>query len=113
MATGAELRKAALALEGTVEAPHFDRSAFKVSRIYATLSADGLTANLKFRPDEQEFKCMLAPSAFAAVPNAWGRQGWTTVLLAELSERELVSALERAWKHALPRTRLPSKKRPA
>jgi len=30
MATGEELRRAALRLEGTVEAPHFDRTAFKV-----------------------------------------------------------------------------------
>jgi hypothetical protein len=50
---------------------HFDRVAFKVVRIYATLAADGRTANLKFKPDEQEFRCMMAPEAFAPVPNAW------------------------------------------
>jgi hypothetical protein len=93
MATAEQLRQAALALDGTVEAPHFDRTAFKVSRIYATLAADGLTANLKLSVDEQEFKCLLAPRAFAAVPNAWGRQGWTTAQLAELSQQELTSAL--------------------
>lgn len=110
MATGEELRRAALALDGTVEAPHFDRTAFKVSRIYATVAADGLTANFKFSPDEQEFKCMLAPKAFAPVPNAWGRQGWTTGLLSELTAQEVVSALETAWKHALPRKRGSSRK---
>ena len=111
MATGEELRNAALALEGTVEAPHFDRAAFRVSRIYATLAPDGLTANLKFSPDEQEFKCMLAPNAFAPLPNAWGRQGWTRARLVELSRGELVSALELAWRHALPRSRAPSRRR--
>ena len=63
MATGKDLRRLALALAGTIEAPHFDRAAFKVARIYVTLAADGRTANFKFTPDEQEFKCMLAPEA--------------------------------------------------
>jgi hypothetical protein len=100
MATAADLRRLALALEGTTEAPHFDRRAFKVARIYVTLAADGRTANFKFAPDEQEFKCLLAPEAFAAVPNAWGRQGWTTATLSKLSTAELKSALETAWSHA-------------
>jgi hypothetical protein len=32
MASGADLRRRALALEGTSEAPHFERAAFKVTR---------------------------------------------------------------------------------
>ena len=67
MATGSDLRRIALSLEGTAEAPYFDRAAFKVVRNYATLAADGRTANLKFTPDEQEFKCMMAPEAFTPV----------------------------------------------
>lgn len=93
----------ALALEGTTEAPHFDRTAFKVARIYATLAADGRSANFKFAPDEQEFKCMLLPEAFMRVPNAWGQQGWTTANLAALSTADLEAALEMAWRHAVPR----------
>ena len=103
MADAADLRRMALALPGTTEAPHFDRAAFKVARIYVTLAADGLSANLKFSPDEQEFKCMMVPEAFAPVPNAWGRQGWTTVELARLGLAELANALEIAWAHAVQR----------
>lgn len=44
MANAKDLRRMALALEGTTEAPHFDRAAFKVTRIYVTLAADGRTA---------------------------------------------------------------------
>jgi len=101
MATGRDLRRMALALEGTTEAPHFDRAAFKVARIYVTLAPDGRTANFKFTPDEQEFKCMMAPGAFAPIANAWGRQGWTTADLSKLSAAELKSALETAWAHAV------------
>jgi hypothetical protein len=111
MATGKDLRRVALSLEGTTEAPHFDRAAFKVARIYVTLGADGRTANFKFAPDEQDFKCMMAPEAFAPVPNAWGRQGWTTATLAKLSAAELRSALETAWRHAIAKKAARGRKR--
>ena len=102
MTSSSVFREIALSLAGTTEAPHFDRQAFKVKRIYATLAADGQTANLKLTPDEQEFKVMLAPEAFAAIDNGWGRQGWTTVTLVTISEAELRAALEMAHAHALP-----------
>lgn len=105
MARAADLRRVALSLAGTVEAPHFDRSVFRVARIYVTLAADGRSANFKFTPDEQEFKCMMAPAAFAPVAGAWGRQGWTTAMLAALSAAELKDALETAWRHAVPKRR--------
>lgn len=96
MATAHDLRRIALSLEGSREAPHFDRAAFKVVRIYATLAADGRSANLKFTPEEQEFKRLLAPDAFTPVPNAWGQQGRTVVTLAALDVPELKAALESA-----------------
>lgn len=100
MATTSEFRAIVLSLPGTIETPHFDRAAFRVRRIYVTLAADGLTANLKLTPDEQAFKTMLAPEGFVPLDNAWGRQGWTTVVLARLSEAELRAALEMAHAHA-------------
>ena len=103
MATGKDLRRIALALTGTTEAPHFDRAAFRVARIYVTLAADGRTANFKFTPDEQDFKCMMAPEAFAAAPGGWGRQGWTTATLSALRTAELKAALEMAWRQATPK----------
>ena len=100
MASSADLRRLALALTGTTEAPHFNRTAFKVARIYATVPADGLTANLKLEPAEQEFRCLVNPQAFTPVPNAWGKQGWTTVTLTELKPDELAGVLEAAWRGA-------------
>jgi len=101
MATGNDLRRMALALAGTTEAPHFDRAAFNVKRTYVTLGPDGRSANFKFMPDEQEFKCLLAPEAFVPIPNAWGKQGWTTADLSKLSAAELKAALETAYAHAV------------
>ena len=106
MATAHDLRRIAMSLDGTVEAPHFDRAAFKVTRIYATLAPDELTANLMFTPDEQQLKCTVAPDAFAPVPNAWGQRGATTVTLARVSLDELQDALTIAWRRALPMKRV-------
>ena len=103
MTTADDVRRIALSLDGTTEAPHFDRTAFKVARIYATLAADGRSVNLKFTPDQQALKCTVAPNAFAAIPNAWGQQGWTTAQLSALTNEELENALQLAWRHAQPR----------
>lgn len=48
---------------------------------------------------------MLAPAAFVPIDNGWGRQGWTTAVLAELSAEELKVALELAYAHALPKAK--------
>ena len=105
MSTGEDLRRLAHALAGTTESPHFDRTAFKVARTYVTLAADGLTANIRLAPEEQEFRCLLNPAAFSPVPNAWGRQGWTTIILSAVASDELASALEAAWRDAQPKPR--------
>jgi hypothetical protein len=101
MSTGKDLRRIALSLEGTTEAPHFDRTAFRAKRIYVTLAADEKTANFMFTPEEQEFKCMMAPEAFAPVPNAWGKRGATTAIISKLSIAELEDALRAAWRRAM------------
>jgi len=101
MSTSADLRRIALSLEGTTEAPHFDRTAFRARRIYVTLAADGKTANFMFTADQQEFKCMMAPEAFAPVPNAWGKRGATTAILSKLTTAELEDALRTAWRRAV------------
>ena len=103
MATTQDFEDITNSLEGTVSAPHFDRTAFKVKRIYATLGADGLSANLKLLPDEQEYKCMIHAEAFSPVDNAWGKQGWTVCILSVLTKKELRAALEMAWAHAWPK----------
>lgn len=82
MTDGSTLRQLALALDGVEAAPHFERTAFKVKRIFVTLAADGRTANFKFTPDER------------------------------IGKLDLAAALEMAWRHARPtprkRARAPS-----
>lgn len=95
--TAETLARLALALEGTSEAPHFDRRAFRTRTIYATLAADGQTANLKLDRDQQEHWCALLPEALAPVPNRWGIRGWAVLRLDRLSEDQIASLLRLAW----------------
>ena len=100
MADAADFRRIALTFDGATEYPHFDRRAFKARVTFATLAPDERTANIKFAPDEQALKCAVAPDAFLALDNAWGRRGWTCALLEALTEEELYAALELAWRRA-------------
>ena len=87
----------ALAFNGVTRHQHFDRLAFKARVIFATLAADGLSANMKFSPEEQQFKVMLAPEIFSPLNNAWGRQGWTQIDLTRIEASELNAALALAY----------------
>ena len=90
-------------MEGVSEVPHFDRAAFRYAKIFVTLAADVQTANFKYNPDQQEFKCMLNPDAFSPVPGGWGRMGYTTAILNKLDEEGLRAALDMAYGNALPK----------
>jgi hypothetical protein len=110
LANGDVFRRIALSFEGASEAPHFDRAAFKAPRTFATLAADQQTANIRFAPEEQEFKCLLAPEAFSPLAGGWGLQGWTVAKLSALNEADLRAALESAWRRARPAKRATRKK---
>ena len=111
MATAKDFRRIALAIEGTTEAPHFDRTAFKARRIYASLAPDGLTANLRFPPEEQEFRCAAQPDAYRKIANKWGDAGWTNATLSALTADDLKVALTSAWRFQdTPKKRSPSKR---
>ena len=111
MVTAKKCRAMCLALEDASEAAHFDRAVFRTSqRIYATLAADEKSLNVKLTPEQQELLVSARPQAFAAIDNAWGKQGWTTVTLAEVDDASLRDAL--AWAHVLAMAKKkPAKKR--
>ncbi len=103
--SGQRAAELALALPGTVEAPHFDRRAFRTSRrMFATLGASGGDLNLMFDPELRDFYCEQAPRAFAPVAGGWGRRGATRCDLARVDEPTLRSALAAAHALAAPKS---------
>lgn len=98
MVSAESFRELCLSLEDTREAPHFERLAFRTPRrIFATLAADGATANLCLTPDQQAAVAAADP-AFAPLEGAWGRRGWTVVDLRAVRPATLRDAV--AWAHA-------------
>ena len=98
-----------LSLEGATEAPHMERTAFRARKIFATLPPDGRTANLLLTPDLQAAVIEAMPHAFSPVPGGWGRMGFTTVDLTNVTEAALTPVLHEA--HALASEPAPRKAR--
>ena len=108
----ARARELAMALEGTGEAPHFHRLAFRTPRkIFATLDASARDLNLMFDPDLRDFYCEQAPEAFAPVPGGWGRNGATRCDLEQVDEAVLRSALLAAHRLAAPKPKPAARRR--
>ncbi|QCI64961.1 MmcQ/YjbR family DNA-binding protein [Phreatobacter stygius] len=100
-----EVLVVALSLPETESAPHFERTAVKVAKgkIFATLAPDGSSFNVKLTPDQQPVYVESAPEIFSPIPNAWGRQGWTTVSLVAADRDAVLAALTAAWRNAAPK----------
>ena len=98
MVKAEDARAIALSLPGTGEQSHFNRTAFTVKKkIFATLSFEDKTLNLKFTPAEQFIFCPPNSDVIFAIPNGWGRQGWTTIYLNKASKKLVTDALKEAY----------------
>jgi hypothetical protein len=99
MATAADVRKCALALDGVREIDHWSRPAYRTSkRIFAVMRPDGLFLHL---PEERkQFLFEAAPEVF--VRFMWGKTANVIVQIAEVSRKELEALICEAWQHATP-----------
>ncbi len=95
-------RRIALALPGTEEKSHFGKADFRArDRIFASLPEPSRGV-IKLTPDEQRVMAGAEPGVFASVKGGWGRQGWTSVDLANADEPTLAGALRTAWRNVAP-----------
>lgn len=93
-----EAKIIALSMDGAGEQPHFNRLAFTVKKkIFATLSFDDGTLNVRFSPQLQMIFCPPQSDIIYAIPNGWGRMGWTTIQLKKASKKLVTSALQEAY----------------
>jgi hypothetical protein len=99
MATAADVRKLALALDGASEVDHWGRPAFRTKkRIFAVMRPDGLYLHL---PEERkQFLFEAAPEVF--VKFMWGKTANVIVQIAKVSRTELQALIREAWQHASP-----------
>ncbi|MCJ2132348.1 MmcQ/YjbR family DNA-binding protein [Methylobacterium sp. E-045] len=98
-----DVRALALMLPGVEEGAHMGHPDFRVGgRIFATLWVDEERVVLKFPAEHQALMVEAEPDLFDPVPGAWGRRGWTNLLLAGAEEETLRGALLTAWRCLAP-----------
>jgi hypothetical protein len=99
--TDDDFRAVLLELEGVEEGAHMGHPDFRCGgRIFASLMADGVRANVRLQPEEQSVLVGESPLAFAPAAGAWGRQGWTSIQLPGAPEAVVRAACMLAWQAA-------------
>lgn len=102
--TPAQFRKLALSMPGAEELSHMAHPDFRANgKIFAGLTKDEKTATLKLTPDVQATILDDASGAFAPAAGAWGRGGWTQVLLAKAPAAMMKSLVSEAWSNVAPK----------
>jgi predicted DNA-binding protein (MmcQ/YjbR family) len=95
-------REFALSFPGTEESPHFEKTSFRVKKkIFATMDEAKGIATLKFSEIDQSVFCSYDKAIIYPVPNKWGKQGWTHVVLKRIPKEMMVDALATAYKQVL------------
>jgi hypothetical protein len=104
MITPTFVREFILALPDVTEAPHFDRTAFKVrGKIFATMHEKSKTMNLRFTPANQDIFSLFDKNIIYPIPNKWGLKGWTTVELQTVLPDMFKEALKTAYCDVAPK----------
>ena len=89
MLTADDVRRFSLCLPEAEAKSHFDHPDFRVrNKIFASLKNDQI-AVIKLTMEQQEVMCAAEPEVFVALPNGWGRQGWTQIMLVKADEAAL------------------------
>ncbi len=100
----ATARAIALSFPEVEEHDHRGHPSFRVKqKIVATMWPAEQRAVPKLPISEQSALHMLDAAAFAPVPGGWGRQGWTNVSLALVSESMFRQAVSIAWQQIAPK----------
>jgi len=95
-------RDLALSFPGTEELPHFEKTSFRIKKkIFATMDEAKGIATLKFSEIDQSVFCSYDKSIIYPVPNKWGKQGWTHVVLKKIPKEMVADALDTAYKQVL------------
>ena len=82
MITESIFRELALSFPESREAPHFEKTSFRVrNKIFATLDLKNSRACIRLSPINQDVFSAFDKQIIYPVANKWGKQGWTLVEL--------------------------------
>ena len=94
MVSANEVTAWALALPEAVQQPHFEKTSFRVKRkIFATLDTAHQKVVVKLSEIDQSVFCKYDKGVVYPVPGAWGKQGWTIIVLKKVRKSMFRDAL--------------------
>jgi len=97
-------RKLALSFPETNEAPHFEKTSFRVNKkIFATYDEKNNRACIKLSEIDQDVFSSSDKTIIYAVPNKWGKQGWTFVEMQKVKKVLFIDALTTAYCEVAPK----------
>lgn len=98
MASVEQAKSFALSLPEVKELPHFDKPSFRVSgKIFATINLKENRVCVKLSEIDQSVFCAFDKSQIYAVPNKWGKQGWTLAQLKNIPTELLEDLLTSSY----------------
>src|SRR3989337_2379567 len=98
MVTTEIFKALALSFPEVTEAPHFEKSSFRVkNKIFATVAADKPIVSLKLSDIDQSVFCAIDRTMIYPVNNKWGKQGWTLVELSKIKKPLLKEVLTKVF----------------
>jgi hypothetical protein len=94
----ATFRQIVFSFEGVTEQPHMAVTSFYANKkIFVTLNEPENRCCVKLSPLDQSVFCSFDNTVIYAVPNAWGRHGWTLINLSKVRKSMLKDALGVAY----------------
>lgn len=94
----------ASALPGVEESPHFNKKSFRIAKkIFATLDTQTAIGCVKLSEIDQSAFSAYDASIVYAVPNKWGKQGWTNIDVKRIKDEALEDILKTAYCHVAPK----------
>lgn len=104
MVTCKTLTALALSFPETEEAPHFEKTSFRVrGKIFATYDKKTNRACVKLSEVDQDVFWKGAKSSIYPVANAWGRQGWTWIELGSIKKTMFIDVITTAYCTVAPK----------
>jgi predicted DNA-binding protein (MmcQ/YjbR family) len=97
-------RALALSFPETSEQPHFKKTSFRVGKkIFATYDEKNNSVCIKLSEIDQDVFSSYNNEIIYAVPNKWGKQGWTLIELKAVPKAIFIDAIKMAYNEVAPK----------
>lgn len=96
MNTHEQIRELVLSFEGVTEEPHFEKTSFRVKKkVFMTMNPPADRITVRLSPEDQDV--FSQAEGIVAVPNAWGKYGWTNVYFEQIHPDLLRDVIETSY----------------